>query len=140
MKRILAAAILVAMAFGMPATASAKSKAYNATDDKVEFYWIAAGCAGYKETCGKGYVSLVCKKKKLNPGESSKYGFKTGTSDRQLLAVNCETYAFDWRDTGNKGSKKRCAAIYNDDDRFDLKCGYSSEEYQDLKNGVDFGE
>ena len=132
MKRILMIAALAA-ACAAPTALSAKSKFYNAIDSKVDVRWVAIGCGGIETTCdGVPYV-FICKRKTLAPGESGSYSYKGGTSKREVAAIDCKTNDDDASNTGNKGSKKRCAAIFNDYGVFVTKCGYSEEEYKALK-------
>jgi hypothetical protein len=133
MKRILMIAVVAAMATAAPTTLSAKSKFFNAIDSKVDVRWVAIGCGGIETTCdGVPYV-FICKRKTLKPGESGSYSYKGGTSKREVAAINCNTDDDDASNTGNKGNKKRCAAIFNDYGVFVTKCGYSEEEYKALK-------
>ena len=134
MKRMLMAVALVATACGSPSTVSAKSKFYNSVEGRIEVYWTAAGCAGTYITCGAYWQDFACKKKTLRTGESGSYNFKAGTSFRQVAVVHCSSARDDFTNTGNKGNKKRCAAITNTNGKFGIKCGYSEEEYKALKN------
>jgi len=56
-----------------------------------------------------------------------------------LVVADC-TAGWSSRDgTGNKGSKKRCAAIWtetNGEAHALSNCGYTESEYEDLKNGT----
>jgi len=134
MKRILLAAVLTAMACAAPTALSAKSKVYNSVEGRVEVYWAAWGCTGSKYTCSGYFESLVCKSKTLKTGESGSYNYKSSTSGRQVTVVHCASQADDFANTGNKGSKKRCATVTSTTGKFGVKCGYSEEEYKELKD------
>lgn len=134
MKRILIAAVLAATVGAAPTALSAKSKAYNSVQGKVEVYWTALGCAGAKITCTGRIEGFICKNKTLKTGESGSYSFNDGSSARSLVVYHCANQTGSSDNTGNKGSKKRCAAITDVNNMFDAKCGYSEEEYKELKD------
>lgn len=139
MHRILTIAALVALAQGAPAVALADSHIYNATDRAVASFWSAQGCAKSAASCGDGWaLNGICKKKHLSSGQSGSYHYPDTTWAREFYVVDCET-GWDSSDrTGNKGSKKRCAVIYETIDGEKIataNCGYSSEEYEAIKAG-----
>lgn len=135
--------ILIGMACLLPLSAAANSYVYNDTDNHVDVVWKAAGCAGVKKTVDLGCkktirpaIETVCKKKTLAPGEGHGYKFNWGTSGRSVQAFTC-IKGSDERasgSSGNKGNKSRCAARIRSDGEFGLHCGYSKEEFQELKN------
>ena len=71
---------------------SKKWRANNNSDQTVKVYWVAAGCAGVKPSCKDKAdpIGVVCKTKILQPGESSFYKFKDGTSGREKLACRAD--------------------------------------------------
>ena len=71
---------------------SKKWRANNNSDQTVKVYWTAAGCAGAKPHCDadRHAVNYVCKTKILQPGESSYYKFKDGTSDYKKKACRMD--------------------------------------------------
>jgi hypothetical protein len=127
-------AALAVTACAIPAGAFAKSKVYNSVEGRVEVYWGALGCAGVELTCADYFEKAVCKSKTLSTGQSGSYKFTDLTADRQVAMIHCSTGKDDFARTGNKGSKKRCAARTNSSGKFGAKCGYSEEEYEELKN------
>lgn len=117
---------------------AASSHVFNSTDQNIQVYWRALGCAGMEAACNDTYA-LVCKRVNLAPGESAKYTYKDGTSSRKVSIANCsgnDRLAQDSAGTGNKGDKKRCAVRYGgeDDQELRVKCGFSRENYQSLKD------
>lgn len=140
MRSTLMAAALAAVACSAPAVASADSHAYNAYGNSVDVFWIAAGCAGVESSCSNSIaIGFVCKKKRLEPEQSGSYHFKDGTSARKLVVDDCSSGWSTSHGTGNKGSKKRCAAISavtNGETHASASCGYTDSEYEALKNGT----
>ncbi len=131
-----------ALASLFPLTLLANSYVYNSTDQNVDVIWKAAGCAGIKKTVELGCqnsaraaIETVCQKKTLAPGEGEGYTFKWGTTNRDVQAFTCINNSNERANanTDNGGNKSRCAARIKSDGSFGVTCGYSKQEYTELK-------
>lgn len=108
-------ALGAAVAF-TPFHAEAKSRVQNDADVRLEILFRATGCLKVKyppPACSShsDYDTSICAKREAFPGESASYGYDSGTSDRDVIVLWCDTdknYQYLISETANHGDKSRC--------------------------------
>lgn len=153
MREKYSAIAIVALLIAGPIQALAKSQVYNGIDHPLTVYWKADGCAELKAmpTCfGNDDQGLICKKTKIEPGETKGYKYESGETNRRVMVLGClsnsqSTSGFadgkqlqGRRDTGNSGKQRRCAATYKEGEEgtqagFNFHCGYSDSEWKEIQ-------